>query len=133
VPYRKPKTKLEKVITGLWSSLLQFDKIGLDDNFFELGGNSLLAQKSVAALKLQGYSLPITKLYQHPTAAGIARYMDPQQSGGTARPVSIQSALQPDTVSPGRGQADVAVIGMAGRFPGAATIDELWEVLKLVK
>ncbi|GAB3222901.1 amino acid adenylation domain-containing protein [Spirosoma arcticum] len=130
VPYRKPKTKLEKVITGLWYSLLQFDKIGLDDNFFELGGNSLLAQKSVAVLKQQGYNLPITKLYQHPTAAGIARYMEPQQSGGAARPVSVQSALQPDVVSPGRGQADVAVIGMAGRFPGAATIDELWEVLK---
>ena len=130
VPYRKPRTKLEKAITLLWSGLLQFDKVGLDDNFFELGGNSLLAQKTVAALKEQQYTLPITKLYQFPTAAGIARYVEPAASSPSAPPVSTRSAGQPRTASPADGRADVAVIGMAGRFPGAGTIAELWAVLE---
>jgi hypothetical protein len=52
--------------------------VGRDDNFFELGGNSLLAQKSVALLQQQHQlALPITKLYQWPTAAGIGRFLAP--------------------------------------------------------
>ena len=129
-PYRKPKTKLEKVITGIWSGLLDFDKVGLDDNFFELGGNSLLAQKTVAALKQQGYSLPITKLYQYPTAAGIAQFLEPTASADTSRSVTTPLGKPANAASPAVGNPDVAVIGMAGRFPGAATINELWEVLK---
>ena len=126
MPYRKARTTLEKVVTELWSSLLQYDQVGVDDNFFELGGNSLLAQKTVADLSRQHHTLPITKLYQYPTAAGIAWYMDPS--------VSLQRVdTQPKFAQPARstnGDADVAVIGMAGRFPGASTIGELWDVLK---
>ncbi|WP_080239149.1 type I polyketide synthase [Spirosoma rigui] len=124
VPYQKPRTALEKIVTELWASLLQFDTIGVADNFFELGGNSLLAQKTVAGLKQKDYTLPITRLYQYPTAAAIARYLEPAVSGQPARSVSPspQAALA--------AHVDVAVIGMAGRFPGASTIDQLWEVLK---
>jgi amino acid adenylation domain-containing protein len=126
VPYQKPRTTLEKVITELWASLLQFDKIGASDNFFELGGNSLLAQKTVAGLKQKSYTLPITRLYQYPTAAAIARYLEPSASSPSVQPsqaVPLAAAASP-------GLTDVAVIGMAGRFPGASTIDQLWEVLK---
>ena len=131
VPYRKPKTKAERAVAALWSTLLQVDTIGADDNFFELGGNSLLAQKTVADLKQQDYTLPITKLYQHPTVAGIARYMEPPASAPSAHPVHVHSATQVNATSPTTAdQSDVAVIGMAGRFPGASTIAELWEVLK---
>ncbi|WP_332367704.1 AMP-binding enzyme [Spirosoma telluris] len=79
VAYRKPRTPLEQTIAGLWIDLLQVDKVGLDDNFFELGGNSLLAQKTVAALKLHQQTLPVTKLYQFPTIAGIANFLQPQK------------------------------------------------------
>src|SRR5690606_28080830 len=89
------------------------------DNFFELGGNSLLAQKTVALLLSEDIRLPITKLYQHPTAAGIAAFV---QSGSTStRKTKIGKR------SPGK---DIAVVAMAGRFPGANTIEELWENLK---
>ncbi|MCY7358293.1 MAG: non-ribosomal peptide synthetase, partial [Rudanella sp.] len=78
VLYRKPGTPLEQTVSNLWADLLQLDRVGTDDNFFELGGNSLLAQKTVAALRQQhGLELPITKLYQHPTVAGVANYLTP--------------------------------------------------------
>ncbi|MFD2570937.1 amino acid adenylation domain-containing protein [Spirosoma soli] len=120
--YRKPKTALEQTITRIWAGLLQIDKVGLDDNFFELGGNSLLAQKTVATFREQGHTLPITKLYQYPTPAGIARYLQPH--------TAVESKAQPVVANPPTTQKDIAVIGMAGRFPGANTIDELWELLK---
>ncbi|GAB3542057.1 amino acid adenylation domain-containing protein [Spirosoma fluminis] len=123
--YRKPKTELEKTIAGVWSRLLQLDKVGVDDNFFELGGNSLLAQKTVVDLKQQQYTLPVTKLYQYPTIAGIVRYLQPE--------TTVTEKVQFQPTRPSAYQTDVAVIGMSGRFPGAATIDELWEILKAGK
>ncbi|MBD2704307.1 amino acid adenylation domain-containing protein [Spirosoma sp. BT702] len=124
VAFRKPKTQLEKTVAQLWCTVLQLDKIGLDDNFFELGGNSLLAQKTVAGLAGQQYVLPVTKLYQFPTVSGVVRYLQPANEQPT-RDVTPSPVLRSETA-----QGDIAVIGMAGRFPGASTIDALWDVLK---
>ena len=121
VLYKKPGTKLEKEIAQLLSDILQYDKIGIDDNFFELGGNSLLAQKVVSELKYKlDYYLPITKLYQFPTIAAMAKFLDKSTSAGD------RESKKGTTKNP---SADIAVIGMAGRFPGANTINGLWNLL----
>ena len=119
--YRKPSTDTEKSIAGAWAEVLGLNKVGLDDNFFELGGNSLLAQKTVAALKQRQHVLPITKLYQYPTTAGLARYLRAPTAGPMVAPGL------PNTAG---GPTEVAVVGMAGRFPGAPTVAALWEVLR---
>ncbi|TWR25885.1 amino acid adenylation domain-containing protein [Mucilaginibacter pallidiroseus] len=120
--YKPASTKTQKQIAALWQELLQFEQIGIDDNFFELGGNSLLGLKTVTALKKQyNYILPITKLYQFPSVAGLAALLD--GSANTAN----QTQLPKLRVKSSNG--DIAVIGMAGRFPGADTIDELWAIL----
>ena len=122
VLYKSPSTETEKIIAQTWASLLQFDKVGTHDNFFELGGNSLLALKTVADLKLHhNLSLPVTKVYQFPTISGIAAYLD-----GNKKSVAKAHKKNETQI----GNKDVAVIGMAGRFPGANTIDELWDILK---
>ncbi|GAB3992308.1 hypothetical protein GCM10028807_25110 [Spirosoma daeguense] len=126
VAFRKPKTKIEQNVAELWCSVLQLDKIGLDDNFFELGGNSLLAQKTIAILAQNQYVVPVTKLYQFPTVAGVARYLQPKEDRSTSEtPVSATSLSTT--------QGDIAVIGMAGRFPGASDIATLWNILKQSK
>jgi amino acid adenylation domain-containing protein len=126
VPFRPAATVLEKQVAQLWAELLQLDEIGRDDNFFELGGNSLLAQKTVAAL-LQRHqlTLPITKLYQWPTAAGIGHYLAPK----TAAPPVPTPPPAPKS-RPHDATGDIAVIGMSGRFPGAASVAALWDVLR---
>jgi amino acid adenylation domain-containing protein len=122
VPFRRPAAGAEQHVAQLWAELLQLDEIGADDNFFELGGNSLLAQKTVSTLqKRHQHTVPITKLYQLPTAAGLAAYLG---GGSQHRPA-------PADLSQTRAShaGDVAVIGLAGRFPGAASVAELWDVL----
>lgn len=130
VAYRRPRTALEQSIAQVWGEVLEIDQVGLDDNFFELGGNSLLAQKTVALLKERQYTLPITKLYQYPTLAGIVRYLQPKEQSAVR--IDLSSAKDQNTASTSR-NSDIAVIGMSGRFPGANTIDELWELLKAGK
>ena len=120
--FKNPTAEIEKNITAIWLGLLQLDRIGLNDNFFELGGNSLLAQRTVAALKQQlDYTLPITKLYQYPTVAGIVKHLQKKENLPARKNTKNKQRLTSD---------DIAVIGMAGRFPGANTIAELWDVLK---
>lgn len=120
VLYQAPANPTEKRIAHYWAELLQIDMVGVYDNFFELGGNSILALKTVAALKKQyNYSLPITKLYQYPTVNGIASYIDGNKT------IARVNAIKPKN----QGNQDIAVVGMAVRFPGANNIDELWQLL----
>ncbi len=122
VLYKAQSTRMEKNIIGVWNSLLQIDKIGIDDDFFLLGGNSLLALKTVAALKQElNLDVPITKLYQYPTISGLVSFL----SGGNKATLLPSARKNKDNI----GNQDVAIIGMAGRFPGANTIDEFWEIL----
>ena len=130
VAYRKPKTDVEQTIARIWSNLLHLDTVGLDDNFFDMGGNSLLAQKTVAALQQQGHALPVTKLYQYPTVAGIVKYLQPKLSIQPKQVLDESVETQPTDAAAPDHLHDIAVIGMAGRFPGAATIADLWDVLK---
>ena len=117
--YIAPSNGLEEMVVEIWKKMLGLETIGIYDNFFELGGNSLLAQQTVSSLLTESVQLPITKLYQNPTAAGIAAFM---QSRSNFTP-----KLEKRKKSSSK---NIAVIAMAGRFPGANTIDELWENLK---
>jgi amino acid adenylation domain-containing protein len=122
-PYRPPVRPEERHITAFWAELLQLDRVGTDDNFFELGGNSLLAQKTIAGLKARfGYALPITRLYQYPTAGRLASYLS-----GTHAPAADSPPAEPTRADASR---DIAVIGLGGRFPGAPTVAALWELLR---
>ncbi len=119
--YKKPQSVTEKNIYNIWNDFLEIDKIGIDDNFFELGGDSLMAQRTIVALKnTYQYELPITKIYQLPTIAALASYLE-------------KSKKKHRSSAPERGSnltADIAVIGLAGRFPGADTIEEFWSILE---
>jgi len=118
--YRKALTPLEQLIAGIWEDLLQVTPVGTTDNFFELGGNSLLAQKTILGFKQKDISLPITKLYQFPTIADITTYLT-----GDKESVDVKRKSKPQA----SGNSDIAIIGMSGRFPGADTVAEFWDLL----
>lgn len=120
--YKKPITDIQKNIAGTWSNILRIPKIGVLDNFFEMGGTSLLAQKTVSVLRLNfNYEIPIIKLYQHPTILELSEYLKPSKE---SKIISKKSKKNESSSS------SIAVIGMAGRFPGANSIQELWQVLR---
>lgn len=121
IPYQKAGTQIEKDIALVFREVLQYDKIGIHDNFFELGGNSLLAQKTVTELRYRfKFELPVTRLYQYPTIAGIAAFLE--------KPAiqNIQKHTAQHHTAEGR---DIAIIGMTSRFPGADNTDDLWQLL----
>ena len=122
VLFTPPITEREKKITTIWATILEIDKVGIHDNFFELGGNSLLALKIVSSLRLiEQIELPITKLYQYPTVCSILKFLQPE-----SEPKKLK--VKPNFAS--NPSQPIAIVGMAVKFPGAETVEDLWELLK---
>ncbi len=145
-PFRAPHDAMERELGALWSELLGIAPIGIDDNFFELGGNSLRAIECLTLLKTRlGLALPITLLYSQPTIAALARHLSGQQGGQQAdqgdpaltaptsaddAPPSPAEAAATDATPASARDDDIAVIGMALRFPGADSVDRFWHNLQ---
>ena len=119
--YKAPVTITEKKIEEVWSESLLISTIGTLDNFFDLGGNSLLALKTVSTLKSRfNYAIPVIKLYQYPTIGELAGFVE-----GKTTFTKLKTGY--NNAKP-KGN-DVAIISMAGRFPGANDLEAYWKVL----
>lgn len=130
--YVEPKTDLEKTLSKIWSSLLKIDKVGVNDNFFDLGGNSLMALQMIAKLKTEhGIDLPVVKLYQHPEISSIVKFLSSDSTSQSyaerAKARIVKEKSLSNVIS--NVEDGIAIIGMAGRFPGAKNTDELWKIL----
>ncbi len=80
-----PRTPIEQEIAAVWAEVLGLTQgeeagaghIGIHDNFFDLGGHSLLATQIVARLRGRyPVELPLRKLFEAPTVAGLAAALE---------------------------------------------------------
>jgi amino acid adenylation domain-containing protein len=123
-----PETNMEKTIASTWKEVLDLEKVGTHDNLFEIGGNSFDIIKINGKLsKLLQRDIPIVKLFEYPTIETLANYLNQHQKD--KHPSRDKPGTGSDRKTRG-GREEIAVIGMAGRFPGANNIDEFWENLK---
>jgi amino acid adenylation domain-containing protein len=120
-----PTNEMEQLVAGIWREVLNVDKVGLEDNFFHLGGNSLnIIQLSTRLSEALGRDIPVAKLYRYLTVKECARYLS-----GPARETSTPGDAR-QTGRTDSGHKDFAIIGMAGRFPGATGLAEFWDNLE---
>jgi amino acid adenylation domain-containing protein len=123
--YSAPRSELERTIAALWQEELKVETVGVDDNFFDLGGHSLRMAKVHARLKeALGREVSLIELFQYPTVSSLARHLSTAARGeaeaaGEAAPFVSRRARA-------GGDPEIAIVGMAGRFPGAKGVEELW-------
>ncbi|MFE9404149.1 amino acid adenylation domain-containing protein [Streptomyces sp. NPDC006530] len=84
----------EDLLAGILADVLGRSAVGPHDNFFDLGGHSLLAMRVVSRVRtVLGAETQVRDLFEHPTAAGLARALD---APGRARPAVVPAAERPD-------------------------------------
>ncbi|GCE31287.1 hypothetical protein KDA_67710 [Dictyobacter alpinus] len=121
----------ERVISEIWKQVLGVSEIGLYDNFFDLGGNSLIALQVIAKLKKTLHiQIPAVALFEAPTISTLVHYLLPD--GDVQRPVAATDLLieRRSQARQNIEQQDIAIVSMAGRFPGASNVNEFWENLR---
>lgn len=122
-PYVAPSSPLEQAITEIWCELLELDQVGLDDDFFELGGTSLLALRFVRLLaERTGHEPGIAQLFGRTTPRSLSALLE-----DTDEPEDLlqQAILRRNRNKVHARIEPIAVVGWAGRFPGADSIEEL--------
>ena len=126
---RVPQGELETTIATAWCEILGVESVGLDDNFFDLGGHSLRATRLHRLLvdRLDRPDLTVVHLFQYPTVGSLARFLAPAESQRTSGRGERSPAAMGRSAP---GSMDVAVVGMAGRFPGAPDVETFWENLR---
>ncbi|HEX9937152.1 MAG TPA: amino acid adenylation domain-containing protein, partial [Longimicrobium sp.] len=124
--YLAPRLPLEQTVAAIWAEVLGVERVGVRENFFDLGGHSLLLLRVQTRLQeTLGREVPLMDLFRFTTVAALTRQLDP------GAPADVAGAPAAERVRGARGGSGaIAVVGMAGRFPGAADVERFWSNLR---
>lgn len=134
-PFEEARDTIEQRVCDAFARALRISKVGRNDNFFDLGGDSLLVLQVLADLQ-RGTELPLSTnlFFRNPTPKAMGERMQPAGDQPATAAVA-GSKDRPTTAAtfsarPGSGIDDaVALVGTAGRFPGAADVEQFWDNL----
>ncbi|MFD2588083.1 SDR family oxidoreductase, partial [Croceitalea marina] len=105
---------LEKELARIFKEMIGVEKISKNDNFFEMGATSLTLIQVNEQIKHElKLNISIEKLFTYPTIYELVNYLKEDSSYGES---FLDTEKQKAVISESK---DIAVIGMAGRFPGA--------------
>ncbi len=125
-----PRDRLEEALADVWSEVLEVERVGAHDNFFDLGGHSLLLVRVRGRIEeTLGREVPMMDLFRYPTIASLAASMG---EGGVVAVAHREVGRQRAEIRQRRAEhreSDVAIIAMAGRFPGARSVEDYWRNL----
>jgi polyketide synthase PksM len=128
---------LTQLIRSTISQILHTPENELDANtpFSELGIDSLISLEIVTAIQKKTGYLPATILFEYPTITLLADYINEHNSLteaiATSEVVTLPEVTQPAITKPVTTdrQDAIAIVGIAGKFPGADNCDALWDLL----
>ncbi len=121
-PYVTPRGEMEAHLCRIFAETLGLDIVGRDDNFFDLGGSSLLATRAMTRVHEELSPTPsLVGFFAEPTPAAVAATIE----GRTTRQ-ALAARLSGGAPSAGE---PIAIIAMAGRFPGAPDVETFWDNL----
>ncbi len=131
----------EELVAGVWREVLGVEAVGRDDNFFDVGGHSMLVALVHARLReALAVDLGMLDLFNHPTVRALAAHLgetmaaaaprplgEPATAGLPSAPAAPATAVATTVRRPGE---PIAIVGMAGRFPGAGDVETFWTNLR---
>ena len=80
-----PRTPVEEIVAGIWSDVLQLERISVNENFFSLGGHSLLVTQVIARVReVFKIELPVRSMFEASTLAEFAERVENERLVQTA-------------------------------------------------
>jgi hypothetical protein len=128
-PFEEARNATEQRVCEAFARALHIGKVGRHDNFFDLGGDSLRVLQVLAELQRDSAQpLSTTLFFRHPTPSAMAAELEPASADAAPAPATAPRA--PLSHRDGADLSDaVALIATAGRFPGAADVEQFWDNL----
>ena len=129
VPSQKNKISgLAGDLIEIWSELLPGVEIKIEDSFFEMGADSLVLMQALGSINERvDTQITVVDLFKYPTISALTQALETGKSTVATEKAKSRLKLIED-LGANRDDA-IAVIGMAGRFPGADSVEEFWENL----
>ncbi|MDK1378729.1 MULTISPECIES: non-ribosomal peptide synthetase/type I polyketide synthase [unclassified Sinorhizobium] len=126
-----PTGTFQKELAEIWKDVLKLDSVDIEDNFFDVGGHSLAIVQVQARIQDRlGIDCKILDVFEHPTIRTLAAHLAaiqfvPHAAQDLKEPIGLAASGG----GPKLNHKAVAIIGMAGRFPGAENVDQFWSNL----
>ena len=115
--------ELETKLLQIWQEVLQKKSVGANDNFFELGGHSLLITKVTQKIEEKlGMGISVTDFFRFPNIRDLTSFLASQHDVSDMPIQATQDTLREK-------DEDIAVIGLACRYPGSKDADTFWDNL----
>lgn len=134
VAFEPAQGAIEQMICAAYASVLGIEQVGRNDNFFDLGGNSLLAMRLLERVRREreatagegASNTPLSALdfFRHPTPSALASLLQ----GGAQTTIPASRFGRAPREGAARNEA-IAIVAMAGRFPGAGDVEAFWRNL----
>lgn len=119
-----------KALLSAVQTVLDNKSVTLDTNIFDIGGNSVQMVQINRRLRDEiGLELSVAEMFDHPTLASYAGYLEHLMGVSPAAETETQSAPALRQTNKNTEDNRIAVTGMALRFPGASTTDAFWQNL----
>jgi len=117
-------TTTREVIANIWHTVLGCGDIADDMTFFAAGGTSVQLIDAHARLETAlDHKFDLTLMFETPSLGDLAMRLETLRASRTAM---VQATpKQTDTADKA-----IAITGLAGRFPGAASVDEFWQHIR---
>lgn len=136
-----PNSALAKQICEICEEVLLYRDLAVSDSFRDLGCNSLQFVRICSKINIRcGVSLAIAETFALGTIHDLVQLVERQQRSHSAplslaldhlkdQPKECELNSQVANIVPDRNGHEIAIIGMAGRFPGADDVRSFWENL----
>ena len=70
-----PRNRVEEILAGSWSQVLDVERVGIDDNFFVLGGDSIRSVQVLSKAQERGLEVTLQQLFKYQTIRKLAEHL----------------------------------------------------------
>ena len=123
---------VESKLTKQWATLLGLDigAVARDVGFYDLGGHSLLVATAARRASAEfGVEVGVLDLFQFSTISTLAAHVQYLQDKARPAATTDENAQTPGAAPPETRGHEVALVGIACRFPDADSPDAFWQNL----